>query len=85
MPYFVWEPAAQAALRAIPRLQARQILIALNQYARSAQGDIALIKGKPAGRLRLRCGHYRVIFRKSGADQYQILKIGHRREIYRED
>ena len=32
MPYFVWEPVARAALRAIPRLQARQILIALNQY-----------------------------------------------------
>jgi mRNA-degrading endonuclease RelE of RelBE toxin-antitoxin system len=59
--------------------------MALNQYARSAQADIALLKGKPAGRFRLRCGDYRVIFRKSGADQYQILKVGHRREIYRED
>ena len=43
------------------------------------------MKGKPAGRLRLRCGDYRVIFRKSDADQFQILKVGHRREIYRED
>jgi mRNA-degrading endonuclease RelE of RelBE toxin-antitoxin system len=85
MPYFVWELAAQAALRAIPRLQARQILIALNQYARSAQGNVAHMRGEPAGRLRLRCGDYRVIFRKSGADQYQILKVGHRREIYREE
>ena len=85
MPYFVWEPSARAALRAIPRLQARQILIALNQYARSMKGDVALMKGKPAGRLRLRCGDYRVIFRTSGADQYQIVKVGHRREVYRED
>jgi len=74
---------AGAALRAIPRLQAQQILIALNQYVRSAQGDVALMKGKPAGRLR--CGDYRVIFRKSDADQYQIVKVGHRREICRED
>jgi mRNA interferase RelE/StbE len=85
MPYFVWEPSARAALRAIPRLQAQQILMALNQYARSAQGDVTLMKGNPGGRLRLRCGDYRVIFRKSGADQYQIVKVGHRREIYRED
>jgi hypothetical protein len=49
MPYFVWEPSARAALRAIPRLQAQQILMALNQYARSAQGDVTLMKGNLAG------------------------------------
>ena len=84
MPYFVWEPSAPA-LRAIPRLQARQILIALNQHVRSMKGDVAFMKGKPAGRLRLRCGDYRVIFRRSDAGKFQILKVGHRREIYRED
>jgi len=85
MPHFVWAPAARAALRGIPRVHARQILLALGEYARSAQGDVASMKGKPTGRLRLRCGDYRVIFRRSGAEQYQILKVGHRREIYREE
>lgn len=85
MPRFVWEPLARTALRGIPRARARQILLALSQYADSARGDVAALKGAPLGRLRLRSGDYRVIFRKSGTDEYQILKVGHRREIYREE
>jgi len=85
MPKFVWEPSARAALRGIPRSQAQKILLALSQYADSARGDVAALKGAPVGRLRLRSGDYRVIFRRSGTDEYQILKVGHRREIYPEE
>lgn len=85
MPRFVWEPSARAALRRIPRSQARQILLALSEYSDSAHGNVAALKGAPVGRLRLRSGDYRVIFRRSGTDEYQILKVGHRREIYREE
>ena len=83
MPYFRWAPAARAAIRGIEQSQAQEILVALTQYARFGQGDILTMKGKPAGRLRLRCGDYRVIFRKSGPDTFQILTVGHRREVYR--
>jgi mRNA-degrading endonuclease RelE of RelBE toxin-antitoxin system len=83
MPHFFWTPAARAALRNIGRAQAREVLIALTQYAHAEQGDVATLKGEPPGRLRLRCGEYRVIFRRSGAGRFQILKVGHRRDVYR--
>ena len=83
MLYFVWAPQARAAIRDIEQPQAQEILVALTQYARSGQGDVVAMQGKPTGRLRLRCGDYRVIFRTSGAGTFQILKVGHRREIYR--
>ena len=83
MPYFVWAPGARSAIRELERSQAQEILVALTQYARSGQGDVLAMKGKPSGRLRLRCGDYRVIFRKSDAETFQILKVGHRREVYR--
>jgi mRNA-degrading endonuclease RelE of RelBE toxin-antitoxin system len=82
MPYFLWVPAARAALRAIPKPQARQILAALTEYAETQQGDVAALHGKLAGRLRLRCSDYRVIFRRAGTETYQVLKVGHRRDIY---
>jgi len=83
MPYFIWMPAARAGLRKIARAQAQEILIALTQYARTRQGDVIAMTGEPTGRLRLRCGDYRVIFRLAGTDRFQVLKVGHRREIYR--
>ena len=83
MPYFFWAPVAREALRGIDRSQAREILIALTQYANSEQGDVTAMKGKPAGRLRLRSGDYRVIFRQTSQEAYQILKVGHRRDVYR--
>jgi len=83
MPYFVWAPQARAAIGNIEQPQAREILLALTQYARSGQGDIVPMQGQPARRIRLRCGDYRVIFRKSNDGTFQILKVGHRREIYR--
>ena len=48
----------------------------------TAHGDVTAIE-EPGTRFRLRCGDYRVIFRKSGRDEYKILQVGHRREIYR--
>ncbi|MBI4904847.1 MAG: type II toxin-antitoxin system RelE/ParE family toxin [Acidobacteria bacterium] len=83
MPYFDWMPAARQSLRAIDRLQAQQLLIALSEYATSQQGDVLPMRGNPPDRLRLRCGDYRVIFRQISRDSYQVLKVGHRRDIYR--
>ncbi|MGO4881798.1 MAG: type II toxin-antitoxin system RelE family toxin [Bryobacteraceae bacterium] len=84
MPYFTWMPAARTALRKIDRAQAQEILIALTQYAGTRQGDVTALTGEPAGRLRLRCGDYRVIFRLTGSDRFEVLKVGHRREVYRD-
>jgi mRNA-degrading endonuclease RelE of RelBE toxin-antitoxin system len=84
MPFFVWAPTARAAIRNIEQSKAREILIALTQYARSGEGDVLAMRGKPSGRLRLRSGDYRMIFRKSDVNTFQILKVGHRRDIYRD-
>ena len=85
MPQFLWEPAARDALRRIERRQAQMILVALGDYARSGQGNVSALSGKLSGRLRLRSGDYRVIFRRASEGVYQILKVGHRREIYRSE
>jgi len=65
--------------------QARQILIALNQYARCARGDVALMKGKRLDVCAFAVATIESSFRRSDADQFQILKVGHQREIYREE
>ncbi len=83
MPYFRWAASARTEIRDIGPSQARNILQALTRYAQSGEGDVSALKGATAGRVRLRSGDYRVIFRRTGVDTFQILSVGHRKEIYR--
>jgi mRNA interferase RelE/StbE len=78
---FIWTDRAKEQLRAIDRDQALGILHALSDYAGSGTGQVKKLKG--SGDLRLRVGDYRVRFEVAGEDTYRILRVGHRKEVYR--
>jgi mRNA-degrading endonuclease RelE of RelBE toxin-antitoxin system len=78
---FVWTDRAKEQLRQIDREQALRILHTLTDFAESGSGQIKSLKG--SGDLRLRVGDYRVRFEVAGDGVYRILRVGHRREVYR--
>ncbi len=81
MSRFVWTDQAKEQLRQIDREQALRILHALTAFAESGGGEVKALKG--SGDLRLRVGDYRVRFEVAGDGGYRILRVGHRREVYR--
>lgn len=54
----------------------------ISEYAETGKGDVTAMRGEPV--FRLRVGDYRVVFAKM-ASGLLILRLGHRREIYRQD
>jgi mRNA interferase RelE/StbE len=78
---FVWTERAKQQLRQIDRERALEILHALTDYASSGKGEVKKLKG--LGDLRLRVGDYRVRFEVIEEDTYRILRVRHRREVYR--
>ena len=81
MSKFIWTDRAKEQLRAIDRDQAVAILHALSEYAESGKGQIKKLKG--SGDLRLRVDGYRVRFEIADEDTYRILRVGHRKQVYR--
>jgi len=51
----------------------------LQNYTRTGQGDVKMLKGRAGGRLRV--GDWRVIFIREG-NKLVIAAVGHRREVY---
>jgi mRNA interferase RelE/StbE len=57
----------------------RRIDQKLSEFARSGQGDVKRLKGRPGARLRV--GDWRVVFYvESGS--IVVVAVGHRRDIY---
>ena len=81
MSQFIWTDSAKEQLRAIDREQALAILHALSDYADNGTGQVKKLKG--SGDLRLRVGDYRVRFEMTQEDTYRILRVGHRKDVYR--
>ncbi len=81
MSRFIWTDSAKGQLRTIDRERALAILHALSEYAATGKGQIKKLKG--VGDLRLRVGDYRVRFEMAEEDTYRILRVGHRKEVYR--
>jgi mRNA interferase RelE/StbE len=54
----------------------------ISEYAETGKGDVTAMKGEPV--FRLRVGDYRVVFAKMTSGLL-ILRLGHRRDIYRQD
>jgi len=75
------DESTRTELRRIDRGQARQILIALTEYAKTGEGDLKRLKGSLDWRLRV--GDYRVRFEALPDDVFRILHVRHRRESYR--
>jgi mRNA-degrading endonuclease RelE of RelBE toxin-antitoxin system len=70
-----------AELRSAPA-SAQRVFDTLLRFARTGQGDIKQLKGRLAGKLRLRSGDYRLIISQSG-DSPRIHSVRHRSEAYR--
>ena len=73
---------APADLRAIDRETAMQILYCLDRYLANRSGDVKKLK-PPRTEFRLRCGHYRVLFKPQGAKAIEVTGVRNRREAYR--
>ena len=58
-----------------------RIFEGLHRYALTGQGDVKTLQGKPAGKLRLRLGDYRLFFSPQG-QSLRILAIKRRSEAY---
>ena len=55
---------------------------ALERLTLDPRHNIEALRNSPLGSYRMRLGNYRVIFDIEGQD-FVILRVGHRREIYR--
>lgn len=77
-----WTEEARADIRALDRTTAMHIFDGLHHYAVTGIGDVKALKGKHAGKLRLRLGGYRVFFSSDGKI-LRILAVNKRAEAYR--
>jgi mRNA-degrading endonuclease RelE of RelBE toxin-antitoxin system len=79
----IFSDEARADLRAIDRETALRLLKALARFLATAGGNVKQPEGFDPPRYRLRVGDWRYIFRKSGDDAIEILRVRNRREAYR--
>ena len=80
----VYAPSAAKALRKLDRQVARRLLEAISKLAEEPHpaGCVQLVGGE--GELRIRVGDYRVVYDVIDEEiVVLILRLGHRREIYR--
>lgn len=78
-----FSPDAQRDLRALDQGLRVRILKGVNRYAETGAGHIKRLQGLPD--FRLRVGDYRIRFIVEGNEVLimLILRVGHRREVYR--
>lgn len=79
-----YTPTAAKTLRKLDRTTARQIITAIESLKDDPlpHGAIQLKGG--AGEFRIRTGNYRIIYEVDNGELIiLVLKVGHRREIYR--
>jgi mRNA-degrading endonuclease RelE of RelBE toxin-antitoxin system len=77
-----WSDEAKADIRRLDKPTALHIFDTLLRFVRTGQGDIKQLKGELTGKLRLRCGDYRMIISPSG-NTLRIYSVRHRKEAYR--
>ena len=77
-----WTDEARADIRSLDRTTAMNIFDGVYRFAVSGAGDVRALKGRHAGKLRLRLGDYRVFFTSDGK-VLRILAVRNRSEAYR--
>lgn len=77
-----WTGEARDDVRALDRSAAMRIFEGLHRYALFGEGDVKALRGKHAGKLRLRLGDFRIFFRPDG-QILRILAVRSRRDAYR--
>jgi len=76
-----WTEEARTDIRALDRSTAMRIFDGLYRYSLTGQGDVNMLQGKHAGKLRLWLGDYRCFFSPQG-QILRVLAIKHRSETY---
>ena len=79
----LWSVEARADLRAIDRDTALGLLRSLARFIETEAGDVKQLHGFNPPQYRLRIGDWRMIFRKSGTESIEIVRVRNRREAYR--
>jgi mRNA-degrading endonuclease RelE of RelBE toxin-antitoxin system len=79
----IFSDEARADIRAIDRETALRLLKALARFLETDAGNVKQLEGYDPPQFRLRIGDWRYVFRKSGADAIEILRVRHRRDVYR--
>lgn len=79
----IWSTEARADVRAIDRDTALELLKALARFLKTEAGNVKQLHGFDPPQYRLRIGDWRVIFRKSGAESIEIVRVRNRKEAYR--
>ncbi|MFC1790504.1 type II toxin-antitoxin system RelE/ParE family toxin [Patescibacteria group bacterium] len=81
---YYFTPQALRQIKKLPRSIQKRIIKKLDFYCQESPFVYAdsLIDTRLGG-YRFRIGSYRVVFDKEGEDAIRILKIGHRRDVYR--
>jgi mRNA-degrading endonuclease RelE of RelBE toxin-antitoxin system len=77
-----WSEHAKSDLRLIDRTTALDILHCVDRYLIQRDGDVKQLRPPLTG-LRLRCGDYRIFFRKMGENGIFVRAVRHRSEAYR--
>ncbi len=80
MKRIVWTEPAKADIRRIDRDTAMRILIALDRFVRTGEGDVKALQAREE--LRLRIGDYRLFFVNID-DALEVRRVIHRKEAYR--
>jgi len=79
----IFSVEARADLRAIDRETALRLLKALARFLATHTGNVKQLGGFEPPRYRLRIGDWRVVFRKSGDGNIEVVRVRNRREAYR--
>jgi len=79
----IFSDEARADIRAIHRETALRLLETLARFLETEAGDVKQPHGFDPPLYRLRIGDWRVIFRKSGADAINVVRVRNRREANR--
>jgi mRNA-degrading endonuclease RelE of RelBE toxin-antitoxin system len=79
----IWSPEARADVRAVDRETALRLLKALGRFLKSDTGNVKQLEGYDPPLFRLRIGDWRLIYRRSGGDVIEIVRVRNRREAYR--
>jgi mRNA-degrading endonuclease RelE of RelBE toxin-antitoxin system len=74
---------ARADLRAIDRSTALRVLKALARFMKTDSGDVKQLEGFDPPLFRFRSGNWRIIFRRVGDGDIEVVRVRNRSEAYR--
>ncbi|MFC1727814.1 type II toxin-antitoxin system RelE/ParE family toxin [Patescibacteria group bacterium] len=81
---YYFAPQALKEIKKIPQDVQKRIIKKLDFYCQKDPLNFAdFLVDSRLGNFRFRIGDYRIVFDKISVDSTLILKVGHRREIYR--